>query len=256
MRGFGRFGDSSVPTPAMMTTPGAVAAGAQANQGAVRPFTGRIPVTLDQLNVYNPNRADAIEAIWQPFYDFTTYAAAGQTQLQFFQVQTGQGGKTLADTNMLLGGQFPAPTAFLCTAIMVGMFANNTGLANVQTGPNTTAAAAAALPNANDTLKFLNSGYLQITIGSKTYLTDAPVGKFPVNFTMGGLEAVSGTFAAGTFMATDFARGIGRYYEITPFLIPMTQNFVVTLNWPVVVALTNPARVGVILDGFYYRQSQ
>lgn len=256
MRGLGRFGDNTVPTPAAIAAAGAraAAAAAQANQSYVRPFTGRIPVSLDQLNVYNPNRADAIEAIWQPFYDYQTLLAAGATQMQFFQVQQGQAGKTYADTNMQLGGQFPAPTAFLCTAIQVVMFANNN--AGAQTGPSTTAAAAAALPNVNDTLKFLNSGYLQVTIGSKTYLTDGPLGKFPTNFSMGGLEALSGTFTAGTFMAVDFARAIGRYYELTPFLIPMTQNFAVTLNWPAAVALTNPARVGVIMDGFYYRQSQ
>ena len=63
-------------------------------------------------------------------------------------------------------------------------------------------------------------------------------------------------FPAGTFMAVDFARAIGRYYEITPLLVPMNQNFSVALNWPAAVAVATTGRIGVILDGFYYRQSQ
>ena len=252
-------GTSTVPTPASMTSAGAVAQAASSNQSYQRPYQGRIPVDLSQLNVYNPNRADAIEAIWQPYYDYQTYAAAGQTQLNFFQVQNGQGGKTFADTNMQLGGMFPAPTAFLTVALQVLFIPNTaTGVGALANPVSTTAAAAAALNNINDVNKVMNSGYLQVTIGSKTYLTDGPIGKFPTNFSIGGIEAVSGTFAAGTFIATDFARAVGRYYEITPFLIPMNQNFVVSLNWPAVVATvsTVAGRIGVIMDGFFYRQSQ
>ena len=47
-----------------------------------------------------------------------------------------------------------------------------------------------------------------------------------------------------------------RYAEITPFFIPQTQNFQVGLYWPTAVAVTIAGRIGVVLDGFYYRQSQ
>jgi hypothetical protein len=36
----------------------------------------------------------------------------------------------------------------------------------------------------------------------------------------------------------------------------MNQNFIVTLNWPTDVTVANTGRIGVCLDGFYYRQSQ
>jgi hypothetical protein len=221
------------------------------NTGAMAlPYTGRVPNSIDQLQQYNPNQPNAIEAVWQPFYDFQAYAAAGATSMQFFQLPVGQSSKTLADTNMALPGQFPAPTAFLVTAIMVAFFPHSAA------GPSSTAAAAAANTNINDATLVANSGFLQLTIGSKVYLTDAPLGKFPPNFSLGGLQALSGTFAAGTYITTDFARAIGRYYEITPLLIPMNQNFLVQLNWPTAVATTNIGRIGVILDGFYYRLSQ
>jgi hypothetical protein len=214
------------------------------------PYTGRVPNSLAELQQYNPNLPDAIEAIWQPFYDMQSYPTAGQTQLLFFQVPQGQSSKTLSDTNMVLAGQFPAPTAFLCTALMVLFMP---GFANKASN---TAAAATANANINDVVLVADAGYLQLSIGSKVYLTDAPLGKFPPNFSVGGLQAVSGTFAAGTQVTVDFARAIGRYYEITPLLIPMNQNFQVALNWPTAVATTAIGRIGVILDGFYYRQSQ
>lgn len=222
------------------------------------PFTGRVPVDINSLAPYNPNRPDAIEAVWQPQYDFQLYPAAGSTQLLFFQIPQGQGGKLLSDTNMNLPGQFPAPTAFLCTAIMIPFFPANTvlGAAGTQAAAAKTAAAATVATNLNDTQIIANTGWVQVTIGSKTYLIDAPVGKFPPNFSVGGLQAAAGTYAAGTQIISDYARAIGRYYEITPLLIPMNQNFVVGLFWPALTVISTGGRIGVILDGFYYRQSQ
>jgi hypothetical protein len=212
--------------------------------------SSRVPTDISQLAKFNPNLPNAIEAIWQPFYDWQAYATTGATQQLFFQTPAGQGGKTLADTNMQLAGQFPAPTAFLCTAIMVAFLPRTAG------DPATTAAAATVNTNINDVVRVANSGYLQVQIGSKVYLTDAPIGKFPPNFGIGGLQALSGTYAAGTQVTVDYARAIGRYCEITPLLIPMSQNFSVTLNWPAAIAVANTGRIGVILDGYYYRQSQ
>ena len=72
---------------------------------------GRTPLPLAQLQNYNPNRPDQIEAIWQPFYHKVAYAAAGQASLQFFNVAF-SGDYTV--TNMPAAAFFPAPTAFLC----------------------------------------------------------------------------------------------------------------------------------------------
>lgn len=209
---------------------------------------GRTPLSLDSLIFYNPNRPDATEAIWQPFYDFQSYAAAGQTSLTFYQVPNGQAGKTYADTNMELAGQFPAPTAFLCTAIMICfMPAGN---------PSVTGTQGAVSSYWNDAMLVANSGYLEMTIGSKVYMRDAPTGKFPPNFTVTGVFGGYGSSTAGVIASTGFARSAGRYCEITPFLIPQSQNFNVKLFWPTAQAVSATGRIGLILDGFYYRQSQ
>lgn len=216
------------------------------------------PPQLDSLSRYNPNLPNSIEGIWQPFYDFQAYAQAGQTQLQFFQVPQGQAAKTKADTNMTNAGMFPSPTAFFCTGIMVPFFPlNDSSVASVT--------AQRAMANWEDAIAVANSGWLEFSIGSKVYVTDAPIGKFPPNFTISGVASVAmaimpttAGLTAPVFPQTDvnYARAQGRYYEITPFLIPATQNFVVTLNWPTAVAVTVAARIGVILDGFWFRNSQ
>lgn len=216
--------------------------------GMRRSALGRTPLSLNDLTFYNPNRPDSTEAIWQPFYDFQSYASAGATSQIFFQVPNGQSGKTYADTNMVLPGQFPAPTAFLCTAVMVFFDAGATDSA--------TSTTAVAQTNINDVITIANSGFLELTIGSKVYLRDAPLGKFAPNFTVNGFTALLGSTTAPAMIQTGFARSAGRYYEITPFLIPQSQNFNVTLYWPTAVTTSTTGRIGVILDGFYYRQSQ
>lgn len=216
------------------------------------------PPSLPSLAAFTPNRPDAVEGIWQPQYDIQTYLMAGQLEMNFFQVPLGQGGKTLADTNMTNAGMFPTPSAFFVTGIMVYFDPGNAvSEADV--------AEQRALTNLIDVDAVANSGYLQLSIGAKTYLTDAPIGKFPPNFSIGGLVAAAiaimpttAGLTAPAFPQTDanFARASGRYYEITPFLIPATQNFNVQLKWPALVPVTVAGRIGVILDGFLFRNSQ
>ncbi|MGE0294714.1 MAG: hypothetical protein AB7P97_20375 [Hyphomonadaceae bacterium] len=226
--------------------------GQQIVQGGGRGWENRsAPPGVASLAKYNPNRPDAVEGIWQPLYDFQTYAMAGQTQLNFFQVPQGQSSKTLADTNMTIAGSLPNPQAFFCTGVMIDFNPLNV----------VSAIGAAALrvqANANDVAAVGRSGFLEFQIGSKVYLQDAPLNKFATNYNAGIDSSISafGTAAAPAQVDTDYAKWKGRYYAVTPFLIPPTQNFSVRLNWPTAVAVTVAARIGVILDGFLYRQSQ
>lgn len=210
------------------------------------------PPSYGQLQQFNPNQPGTLEVIWQPFYDYQTYLAAGQTLMTFFQQPIGQGGKTNADTNMTLPGMFPAPTGLFVTAVQIPFFPLNavSQLASAATRLTT---------NINDVVAVANSGYVQMTIGSKPYLTDAPTGKFPPNFGIDMFAAfgsTSATTATSNVGDVNYARAKGRYAEITPFFIPQTQNFNVSIFWPVAVPVTVAGRIGAILDGYYYRQSQ
>lgn len=218
----------------------------------------------NQLAKYSVNR-EGWEAIRQSLYDFQQYAAAGSTQLSFFNLPVGQGTsyagggtKSFSDTNMTLAGQLPANQEFLVQSIEVVFLP-------------TTPTVAAAMPAAfgaqaiavqvNDTYIVRRSGNLTLTIGSKPYLQEAPLLRFPSKtyFELDAALADVTTAGAALQSRIAYANAMGRPYLLSPvdLLLVQNQNFGVTLNWPEgVQAITNPGRIGVILDGILYRKSQ
>lgn len=210
-------------------------------------FGQRTPPPLTALAQYNPNRADQVEGIWQPYYHNVAVAAAGQASLQFFNVAF-SGNYTV--TNMPAASFFPAPTAFLVKALMFNFIPGN---ANTTTAAAPTAAATA---NWNDTILIANSGYMEFVIGGKVYLRDSPIGRFAPNYSVSGAAAIGATLTAPAQTVVSYARAAGRYYEITPFLIPQTQNFSLTYYTPTAVVINAAGSMIATLDGFYYRQSQ
>lgn len=219
-----------------------------------------MPKTIPNLNdlmQYDVNRRGQYEGIRQSLYDITTYANAGQTSLQFFQVPRGQSSKTLADTNMQSAGQLPQPQHFLVESIEILFFPGVL--------PTTTLTSIAETEFANDVYTVSKSGSLDFFIGSKSYLQEAPLGRFPpkTRLSVEGnhsiLELQASAADAEKQVSTDYAAGIGRpYYLDPPVLLVPNQNFNITINWPAVVALPSGAdgRIGVVLDGILYRQSQ
>lgn len=208
--------------------------------------------TLDELKQYNVNRPGEYEGIRQSLYDFQTYASAGQTSLTFFQTPIGQSSKTKVDTNMEQAGALPAPKHFFVMSVEVMLFpGETTGQFN--------AAASDLDKHSDDWYAFFKSGYLDLFIGSKSYLTEAPIGRFPPKNRLAGWAAVASNSATVGEVLIDYASGAGQPYVLDPgvLLVP-TQNFNVTLNWPTAVAMPsgNNARVGVILNGILYRLSQ
>lgn len=198
------------------------------------------PPSIAALRKYNVNRVGQYEVIWSPLYEYQTYPTGGQTLLTFFQNTVGSiaGGKST--TNILAAGQLPRPQEFLITGVQVTF---EVGAAVENTGTS--------LPNFQDVFDVSNSGNLDLFVGSKSYLTDAPIGVFPQQW------GIYNDNAIGAVVNTDYSRPIGRYYSITPVKLPANQNFNVTLNWPEgVVTITTQAVIGVRLDGFLYRLSQ
>lgn len=213
------------------------------------------PLSLQQLREYAVNRPDEYEITRQSLYDTQTYDGdAGQTVLTFFQDPIGASGKTKVSTNMESAGQLPAPKYFLIESIEILFFPGENPVSSlaVPTPP------AAASFFANDVYTFSKNGYLDLFIGSKSYLTESPMGRFPGKTRLD----VDFGFATGdtsNVQSGDYAALCGRPYFIDPqiTLIP-NQNFNITLNWPTAEALpsTNDATVKVILDGLLYRLSQ
>lgn len=220
----------------------------------------RIP-NMQELTRYDVNRRDEFEVVKDSLYHYQTYAAAGQTSLTFFQTPVGQAGNTLEETNMELAGQLPAPKNFLVDSIEIIFYPNDLPV----TEQNTATTDFVGSDAANDVYTALKLGFLDFFIGSKSYLTQASLMRFPPKTRlqvdaafMGQMKQTSAADETTAVMA-DYATALGRPYITDPRLrlIP-TQNFKVTLTWAALQALPSgaAARMGVILDGLLYRESQ
>ena len=209
--------------------------------------------SLTDLQKYNVNRAGQMEVVRQSLYDFQTYTGAtGHTQLTFFQVPQGQGGKTKYDTNMEVAGSLPNPKNFFVTSIEILFYPGSV--------IDTFTVGAAALPQqADDVYTFSKSGWLDLFIGSKSYLTEAPLGVFPSKNRLAIESALASNSATVGELKSEYAAMAGQPFILEPgILLVPTQNFNVTLNWPTAVPMpsTADARVGVRLNGYLYRNSQ
>lgn len=208
--------------------------------------------TVDDLTKYSVNRGGQFEVIGSSLYDYTTYAAAGQTELNFFQTPQGQGSKTLADTNMEAAGSLPAPKNFLVTSLEVNFWP---GVNPAEFG------AQDAADYINDVWTVAKSGYLEFYIGSKNYIQEGPVGVFPAanGLVVAAALADQTTIAAASQSRIGYANMGGKPYVLpSPIALVSNQNFRVSLKWPTAVALpsTQIGRIGVRLRGYLYRLSQ
>ena len=233
--------------------------------------------TLADLQRYSVNRAGSAEVLRQSLYDYQVMPAAGANVFTFFANPVGQGQsaqsgaaagvpKTLADTFMTLPSQLPAPLAFLCESIEVhfepgsvstaGLFVQNViGVWNA-----TANAVNSNIGALNDENAFRQNGYLRFTIGSKDYLIEGGgMGRFPSK-TRFEVDAAFSTNGAATsqYAVTSGKRGGRPYFLDAPLALTSGQNFTVSLNFPTAVALpsTFNAKIGIVLDGYLYRNSQ
>lgn len=207
---------------------------------------------LQRLNANSVNRPGEQECVRQSLYDFQSYPAAGQTQMIFFQVPQGQQGKTKFDTNMETAGSLPAPKRFIIETIEIEFFPGSVP---------SVFGAATALSQINDVYTFSQNGFLDLFIGSKSYLTEAPLGRFPSSNRLAVNAAVTDASTAGANLQTrsGYAALGGPPYRIEPNIsLVSTQNFNVSLNWPTAIALPSgvAGRVGIVMKGLLYRNSQ
>ena len=218
---------------------------------------------IRKLDKHRVNRPGSKEYFRQSLYDFQDYAAGGQQQLLFFQVPKGQGGKTIEDTNMEAAGTLPNPKIFWVESIEVYFFP---GVLPVTSAASGAIATPPAEPNfMNDVYTVQKSGSLKFFTQSKSYLDEAPLGRFPPKTRLEGQSAAAlggGVAGAGDFVvsnAIDYGTFAGRPYRVDPeIVLEPTSNFVVELNWSAAVALPCgvAGRIGVVLDGVLIRNSQ
>lgn len=207
--------------------------------------------SMRDLNRYDVTVPGKAEKLLAELYDYQTYANAGQTSLKFFQLPVGQSGKTLADTNMDTAGALPKGKEFIVTHVMVDLLPGVT--------PGTFGAADAG-DFVNDIYTVAKSGYLSMNVGSKNYVTQAPIGKFPTDDKLHVSAALADTTTAGAdrHSMIQYARMAGPVYKVNPIRLTANMNFDVSLVWPAAVALPSgvDARIGIRLGGILLRSVQ
>jgi hypothetical protein len=197
------------------------------------------------LQKYGVNLPGKVEVIWEPLYHYVTYPAAGAQIFTFFQNPLGQGGNTLSDTNMRSAGQIPKGQQFVITSVQVELFLDGDDI-----------------QDAGDPDQYLRdyhnvmtgSANLQLEIGSKDYLQQGPLNKFPP------VQNVDASIALGTGNAalegSSYAVGGGNTFNIVPVTLTSNQNFSVTINFDTAIAINADARFGVTLNGYKFRNAQ
>lgn len=232
----------------------------------------QMAITNSESSDYSTFGRSGWETLKQSFYDSAAYPAAGLTPIMFFQTSQGQGTglaggtKTISDSNLVgNGGAFPSGQEYLVQSIEVLFFPSTptpgtAGQLPVAYGVAPTAAATAGAL-VNDEYIFRRSGNLKFVVGSKDWLIDGPMQRFPgkTNYSVTGAASDSTTAAATQAFRAVKGNCTGRPYTLSPadIKIESTVNYSVSLNWPEgVQAIINPAWIKVILDGFWFRRTQ
>ena len=226
--------------------------------------------------VTNPGQSQEFR---QSLYDFTLYAGAGQTQMQFFQNPIGQGKttalgvtagtpKTRADTNMTASGQLPNGLSMLVETVELYFWPGSVSTTDTFTIDTISFfnATASATPTAqvDDASAFYQGGYLNWSILGSTILEEAPLLRFPPKCHLKLNAAVASNSATTSEVGVANAYAEGREYRLYDettgnpgITLQSLMSFSISLNWPAVVAMTSGfnARVGCILDGKQARAS-
>ena len=157
----------------------------------------------------------------------------------------------------------PRPKSYLLESIEVLFEPGSSSAANtyLQATPGQFLAGAAAtvLAQLSDVNAIRIAGWLEVYIGSKTYLTEAPIGAFPPKVRMEMDVALASNSATTAEIAAMAAKFGGRpYYLDPPITLESMQNFTVYIKYPGAVATPSGfnGRIGVVFDGVLYRLSQ
>ena len=171
-------------------------------------------------------------------YDTQTYAAAGQTVLNFFRQSYADAGKNKDLTNLKRGGQMPHNEAILVRAIALRFLP---GVDNLKLDGDSS--------YIKDVVAFMKSGRVHIKTNGVDVVEDGPLSLFPAETRLDLSFGIDDNRAAG---AGQFAVGqhgdvVGRVYMPEPFLLDKNQAFDAALEWDTAVALPSGVAGKVIM---------
>lgn len=202
------------------------------------PVRPRTLQDLERMATPQPVEGGQSEAVPWQLFNMQTYASAATTQLQFF---------TAAPATPRLGNVggagLPAPQFFEAYYISL----------DILTEP-----VVAAQSPVLDTWLILN-GLVGGVIGAPTWtfeLADKKLGPFPLR----GLHTLGGPTGFTTQVTSEYANnadasGVGTFCFDGAIVIPPTQAFNVTLDWPAAVTLgAGNIQLAVTLSGVLHRR--
>lgn len=200
-------------------------------------------LTLNQpmaaLNKSEVRFAGMQDVIWEPLYDTVVYPAAGAREIALFQEAIGNNGKTIADTNMDMNGQISSGKNFMITGIELWFV------------PSQDSDQGAAVKLTDDVRAFANNGAAVLTILSKDYVRQAPLGSFPQS---SRVEMDAATTVASTNI--EQANNVGESFEILDLRLASNTNFKLTLVDLAALPSTQDGKIIAKLNGFSYRNVQ
>ena len=189
------------------------------------------------------------EVIREPLYSMKVYAAAGQTQLTFFDQSFGVATNGYGDTNMQAPNFLPAGEGFLATNLRVTMLparADYDGAAGV---------VAVSFGEVLEAL--IRNCWLEFWILSKPYLRVGPLAFFPAGFgpptTVAGVATVTRIYSWAGNGSPD---STALFLLDPPLLIQPLDNFYALMNWRAVLTWTTAGKAAVHLDGYHIRNPQ
>ena len=173
-------------------------------------------------------------AIW----DKQTYAAAGQTVLNFFTEAYTAASKGKDKTNMKRGGQMPHNEAILVRAIAVKF---TPGVLPVKVDGDSSYVA--------DLLAAMRGGRVHIKTNGVDVVEDGPLSLFPAETRLDMSFGISDNraAAAGQFAVGQHGDVIGRIYMPEPFMLDRNQAFDASIAWDTAIALPSTVAGTVIM---------
>ena len=189
-------------------------------------------------------------------YDKLTYAAAGQSQLIFFQ--TGRsGGRTYEDTNFPgAGGSLPNGMQFTIQEVQFRFFPGATVLVGA-------VGAAASNPGffTRDITAVGQRGFVELNYLSKNFIEDGPLDRFPPDTRLMGFAAAADATTAAAALQTlvNYAQWGGKPYRVFDLLLAPQVAFSMTVSWPggvVATPSTVAGSLGCYLKGVLDRRPQ
>lgn len=191
--------------------------------------------------------------IWS-FYDFQTYAAAGQANLSFFQTPTGSGGRTKEDTNFPGAGSLPNGMNFVLQELQflfIPGAAVTPGSFGAEVAPNFL----------RDVYAVGSRGHVQLEYSSKLYVDEGPLMRFPPDARLAGFAAAADATTAAANLQTlvNYGQWAGKPFRVADLNIAQQVNLNITVSWPNgVVALpsTVAGRLGCVMRGVLARSAQ